>query len=299
MITKQEECTIGKILRGAIYTLRNSNIECPHIDAEILLAHVLSCDRLVLHTKPDTILSDEDISKYKAFINKRAGHMPLQYITGHVEFMSLDFVVDKRVLIPRPETEVLVETVLDVIKNKPFSSNKTVTILDIGTGSGNIAISLAKYIHNAQIYACDISKEALEVAKINVHKHSVAERSRLMHGDLFGPLGHYIEKGALDFIVSNPPYVNESEYYNLESGVKDHEPRIALDSGKDGLAFYKRIINECPYWLRPKGHLVLEAGETQAKSIVEIMENEGYFEDIEIVKDLQKIERIIRGQVSC
>lgn len=304
--------TIRNILKWAISTLKEAEIDSPGINADTLLAFVLSCDRTNLYTNPDEILNDSDISRYKELINKRIRHVPLQYITRHAEFMSLDFFVDERVLIPRPETEILVETVLDKARDK-HHSNKKFTIMDIGTGSGNIAVSLAKNLSNVEIYASDISQEALAIAKINIRRHKVAcpttsfarpcrygrgrvSNVHLLHGDIFGAFSGSIEKGNVDFIVSNPPYVSESEWKNLEPELRNHEPYEALVGGKDGLCFYRQIIEDAHAWLKPEGYLVIEIGETQTKTIIKLMESEGHYEDIETIKDLQGKERVISAR---
>jgi release factor glutamine methyltransferase len=168
--------------------------------------------------------------------------------------------------------------------------------MDIGTGSGNIAVSLAKNLSNVEIYASDISQEALEIAKTNAQRHDVADKIHLLHGDIFGAFSSHIDKGIADFIVSNPPYVTESEWKNLEPELKDHEPREALVAGKDGLCFYRQIIKEATDWLMFDGYMVIEIGETQANSIIKLMENDGYYEDIEIIKDLQGKERVISAR---
>jgi len=287
--------TIRNILKWAIATLKEAEIDSPSINADTLLSFVLSCDRTKLYTNPDEIISDADISRYKDLINERIRHVPLQYITHRVEFMSLDFVVDERVLIPRPETEILVETVLKNEHDKQYSKRK-ITIMDIGTGSGNIAVSLAKNLSNVEIYASDISQEALEIAKTNAQEHKVVDNIHLLHGDLFSAFVGYAEKEHIDFIVSNPPYVSESEWKNLEPELRDHEPRVALVAGKDGLCFYKQIIKEATDWLMPDGYLIIEIGETQANTIIKLMEREGHYEDFEIIKDLQGKERVISAR---
>ena len=287
--------TIRNILKWAIATLKEAEIDSPSINADTLLSFVLSCDRTKLYTNPDEIISDADISRYKDLINERIRHVPLQYITHRVEFMSLDFVVDERVLIPRPETEILVETVLKNEHDKQYSKRK-ITIMDIGTGSGNIAVSLAKNLSNVEIYASDISQEALGTAKTNAQEHKVVDNIHLLHGDLFSAFVGYAEKEHIDFIVSNPPYVSESEWKNLEPELRDHEPRVALVAGKDGLCFYKQIIKEATDWLMPDGYLIIEIGETQANTIIKLMENEGHYGDIEISNDLQGKERVISAR---
>ncbi|MBS1257961.1 MAG: Release factor glutamine methyltransferase [Candidatus Scalindua arabica] len=287
--------TIRNILKWAITTLKEADIDPPGINADTLLSFVLSCDRTRLYTNPDEIISDADISWYKELINERIRHVPLQYITHRVEFMSLDFFVNECVLIPRPETEILVETVLENAQDKRYS-NRKITIMDIGTGSGNIAVSLAKNLSNVEIYASDISQEALEIAKANAQKHNVVDKVHFLHGDLSGAFISHIDQGSVDFIVSNPPYVSESEWKNLEPELRDHEPREALVAEKDGLCFYRRIIRDASDWLMPDGYLVIEIGETQSDTIIMLVESERHYGDIEISKDLQGKERIISAR---
>jgi len=295
MAYAQTDNTIRNSLKLAIEILKKSEIEFPEINADTLLAYVLSCDRTKLYTNPDDVIDDADFVRYKEIINRRSHHVPLQYITQRVEFMSLDFAVDERVLIPRPETEILVETVLNKAQSNDFS-DKSIIILEIGTGSGNIAVSLAKYLSTAKVYTSDISLDALSLAKENIQRHEVADKVHLLHGDFFDVFSKYAEKERIDFIVSNPPYLSESEWSELEPEVKDHEPLQALVGGEDGLSFYRRIIKDAIDWLKPGGHLVVETGETQANSIIKLMQNRLHYCDIEIIKDLQGIERIISAK---
>jgi release factor glutamine methyltransferase len=295
MVYAQDRNTIRNRLKWAIAILKKSEIEFPEINADTLLAYALSCDRTSLYTNPDDVINDADIRTYKEVIYKRASHVPLQYITRRVEFMSLDFVVDEGVLIPRPETEILVETVLNKALNKEFP-DKSIIIMEIGTGSGNIAVSLAKNLNKAKIYTNDISLDALTLAKTNVQRHDVVDKVHLLHGDFFGIFSNYVEKEHVDFIVSNPPYVSEYEWNNLEPEVKEHEPWQALVGGKDGLHYYRQIIKDAGDWLRPGGYLVIEIGEEQANAIIKLMRNEEHYGEIEIIKDLQGKERIISAK---
>lgn len=292
----QDENTIRNILKSAIAILKKSKIEFPEINADTLLSYVLSCDKTNLYTNPGDLVEDADFTRYNELIHRRSCHVPLQYITQRVEFMSLDFVVDERVLIPRPETEILVETVLKNTKKKLYHDRK-ITIIDIGTGSGNIAVSLAKNISNVKIYASDISQEALTVANENVQRHDVTDKIHLLHGNIFNAFIGNVEKGQVDFIVSNPPYVSETESNNLEPELRDHEPLLALVAGDDGLFFYKQIIKDATDWIKPDGYLVIEIGETQASSIIKLMQNELHYDEIEIIKDLQGKERIISAKI--
>ncbi len=295
MAYAQDANTIRNILKWAAAALKRSGIEFPETNADTLLAYVLSCDKTRLYTNSDDILDDADILKYKELIHKRANHVPLQYITRQVEFMSLDFVVDERVLIPRPETEILVETVLKKAGEKQFQDRR-ITIIDIGTGSGNIAVSLAKNLSSVEIYSTDISPDALTVAKENVQRHDVADRVNLLHGDLFSALDGHVKKEDVDFIVSNPPYVSEPEWGNLEPELKDHEPYEALACENNGFSIIRSIIKTASDWLKPHGYLLLEIGETQANTVKKLIVNDAHYEEIEIIKDLQGKERIISAR---
>jgi release factor glutamine methyltransferase len=292
MTYAQDGNSIRNSLKWAIEILKKSEIEFPEINADTLLAYVLSCNRTSLYTNPDEVIDNADLCKYNELIYKRASHVPLQYITQRVEFMSLDFVVDERVLIPRPETEILVETVLSKTQGKEFS-DKSIIIMEIGTGSGNIAVSLAKNLSNVEIYTNDISHDALSLAKENIKRHDVADKVSLLHGDFFEAFNRSVERKHIDFIVSNPPYISESEWNELEPEVKEHEPRQALVGGEDGFYFYRKIIRDAADWLRPGGYLIIEIGETQASTIIKLMQNESNYCEIEPIKDLQGKERII------
>ncbi len=295
MTHAQDGNTIRNSIKWAITILKRSEIEFPEIDADTLLAYVLSCDRSRLYTNPNNVIDATDICKYKELIYKRAAHVPLQYITRRAEFMSLDFVVDERVLIPRPETEILVETVLKRAEDDKFS-DKRIIVMDIGTGSGNIAVSLAKFLSNAEIYTNDISQDALTLAQTNVQRHKVIDKVHLLNGDFYNIFVGNIQKKQVDFIVSNPPYISESEWNSLEPEVREHEPWEALVGGKDGFCFYRRIIMGATDWLRPGGYLIVEIGETQANTVIKLMQNELYYDEIEVIKDLQGKERIISAR---
>ena len=296
MAHTQDRNTIRNILKSAIAKLKKSEIEFPEINADTLLAYVISCDRTNLYTNPDDLINDSDICKYNELIHKRASHVPLQYITKRVEFMSLDFVVDEGVLIPRPETEILVEAVIKKTDNKLYHDRKII-IIDIGTGSGNIAVSLAKNISNVMVYASDISREALSIANENVIRHDVTDKIHLLHGNVFESFSSNVKKEQVDFIVSNPPYVSKSESKNLEPELIDHEPLLALIGGEDGLFFYKQIIKDAADWIKPGGYLIIEIGETQANAIIKLMQNELHYDEIEIINDLQGKERIISAKI--
>jgi len=229
----------------------------------------------------------------EAAIKKRKNHLPLAYIIGEKEFYSLAFKVTPDTFIPRPETECLIDAVLVRLKSNAQGLKSKVKIIDLGTGCGNIAVTLARYVPHFRIYATDISKEALEVAKENAKKHKVKNEITFLEGDLFSPLKNHHLEGKIDFLVSNPPYIVKREIDSLMPEVANYEPRIALDGGEDGFSFYGRIMEKAPEYLKSRGYLVLELGIDQVSRVKEIIEKTSKFESIEIIKDYSKIDRVI------
>ena len=265
-------------------------------DITKILCLALNQEREQLFAYPNYELNEKELDKLDKLIKDRNNGVPFAYLKGSQGFYELDFIVSPATLIPRPETEILVETVIKKTDNK-LHHDRRITIIDIGTGSGNIAISLAKNISNIRIYAGDISLGALTVANENVEKHNVTDKIHLLHGNVFDAFNIDIKKEQVDFVVSNPPYVSESESKNLEPELIDHEPLLALIGGEDGLCIYKQIIKDAAGWIKPDGYLVIEIGETQADSIIKLMQNELYYDEIEIINDLQGKERIISAKI--
>lgn len=261
-------------------------------EAELVWTQVLGCDRLALYLNKDRKLSKEESGFVSSALTRRINREPLAYILGKTEFMGLEFKVNKDVFIPRQETEVLAETVINIVKllNCPI-----VKILDLGTGSGCIAVSLAKFLPGAGITAVDISEAALNVAKENAVLNGMAERIDFVEGDLLNNgQGQALPLRDYDLIVSNPPYIPAGD---IESGQPEvrYEPRIALDGGTDGLDFYRRIIRQPPMHLKENGLLLMEMGYNQCDAIKNIFQKSGKFEIIEIIKDYSGIERVIVG----
>lgn len=281
-----EPWTIKKLLDWTTEYFKKYSIEWPHLEAEILLAHSLGVPRIQLYVQFERVLSPDELAEYKKLILRRSKHEPIAYITGKQPFMSLEFEVNPSVLIPRPETEKLVEVTIDAAKEI-----KNPIIADLGTGCGAIAVSLAKYLPEAKIYATDTSKEAIEVAKANAEKHGVQDRCTFFVGDLLEPLKEL--KGKLDIITSNPPYVKTGDIDSLQPEIKDFEPRHALDGGEDGLKFYKKIVGEADVYLKERGLLVFEIGADQAKAVDEMLSLTQKYEKSKIYKDLSGIERVI------
>jgi release factor glutamine methyltransferase len=278
-----ETWTIKKLVDWTTEYLKKYSIEWPHLEAEILLAHSLKIPRIQLYVQFERVLTPDELAEYKKLLLRRTKREPIAYITGKQPFMSLDFEVNPSVLIPRPETEKLVEITIDLAKKL-----ENPAIADIGTGSGAIAVSLAKYIPSAKVRATDSSKEAIEAAKSNAEKHGVQDRCEFFVGDLLNPL-----KGEFDIIVSNPPYIKTGEIDSLQPEISKFEPRYALDGGDDGLNYYRKIVEEVAAYLKGNGSLVLEVGAGQAKTVNELIGKTGKFAAPEIIKDLSGIERVV------
>jgi release factor glutamine methyltransferase len=233
--------------------------------------------------------------RFKEFVKRRLGHEPLQYILGECEFMSLQFKVNSGVMIPRPETEILVETVLETCRAK-FSSNNAIRILEVGTGSGCIAVSLAKHLPTACVTAIDISEVALNTAAENVRLNGVDDRIQLRQLDFMS--ANFLEQisETFDVLVSNPPYISDEDFPNLPVEIKEYEPRMALKDGSDGLSFYRRIAQLASALLYPKGFVAVEAGLGQA-AMVEKIFLEHTFSMVNSFKDLNGIERVVCGEI--
>lgn len=283
--------TVLEALDWAIDYLRERRIENPRLNAELLLAHSMRLSKEHLYIRLRDPLKREEREAMEDLIRRRASGEPLQYILGHQEFWSIDLKVDSRVLIPRPETERLVEEALSILIN--ISSKKISSVLELGTGSGAIAISLAREMKDIVLVATDLSEDALWVARENAKQASVSDKIRFVKGDLLQPF----RSGELfDLILSNPPYIPDSEIDGLAGEVKDHEPLIALKGGKDGLDFYRRLLVQVPSYLKREGWLLLEVGNAQAGQVSELIEADGHFQKVECLQDLSGIERVVKAQ---
>lgn len=259
-----QEWTIGSLLEWTAKFLAEKSSEFPRLDAEVLLAHSLGCKRIQLYTRYDEVAPEEARKTFRELVRRRVEGCPVAYLVGRKEFFGLEFEVNPAVLIPRPDTETLVVECLRLAKaySKP-------RILDVGTGSGNIAVSLAKQLPQAQVTAVDVSADALAVARRNAAKHGVAERIRFLQGDLFAP----IPPGEkFDFILSNPPYIAREELPTLPAGVRDYEPHLALDGGPGGFAVFDRLVVAAPQFLEAGGYLLLEIGVPQEQRARERIE---------------------------
>ncbi|MDY3375357.1 MAG: peptide chain release factor N(5)-glutamine methyltransferase [Terrisporobacter othiniensis] len=260
----------------------------PRLDVETLLQKVLDVDRLYILLNLDKSLSDDEEKLFNKFIEERLSNRPIAYIVENREFMGLDFYVKEGVLIPRPDTEVLVEEVIELCKDKG-----PINILDIGTGSGAITVSLAKYLVNAKITSVDISDIALEVGEKNAQSNDVDDRITFIKSDLFTNIDKDMK---FDIIVSNPPYIKKEVIETLDKQVKDFEPYNALEGGIDGLDFYRAITTQGKNYLNKGGILAYEVGHDQSEDVSKLMEKDGYT-NIYTRKDLQQIDRVVIGSV--
>lgn len=257
-----ETWTVRRLLTWTEDFLRKKGFESPRLEAQILLAHALGCSKIDLYVRHEEEPPEAKRTAFRDMIKKRSEGMPVAYLVGFREFYSLPFAVSPAVLIPRPETETLVLQALGVL-----ASATSPRVLDVGTGSGCIAISIARQKKSAQITAVDVSADALAIASANAAKHGVADRVTTMQGDLFGA----VVGRMFDLIVSNPPYIAHAEFAGLDQGVRDFEPRQALDGGVDGLDFYRRIASEASNYLKPGGTLLVEIGVTQGPAVQELL----------------------------
>jgi release factor glutamine methyltransferase len=286
--------TVFEILNWSAHYLKDHRVENPLLNAELLLARSLSFRREELYVHLQSLVGQEEKETFEGFIKRRISGEPLQYILGHQEFWSIDFRVDSRALIPRPETELLVEQALLILSRHSWS--RIPAVLEIGTGSGAIAVTLAKEMKNIFLVATDISKDALVLAKENAKSADVQDRITFVNGDLFDPFHPPKERTPFDLILSNPPYIIRRKINTLAREVKNYEPRVALDGGEDGLTFYRRIIPEAPFYLRESGWLLLEVALGQSGSVFEMIEEEGNFLDPQCIPDLSGIGRVVKAQ---
>jgi len=285
---------INEALRWAREYLSHLDVPEPYMEGEYLLMHVLGCQRKDLLIHPERILTSGEMKRFSEVIERRGRREPSQYILGEVEFRGLLFKVNREVLIPRPETELLVEEAV----NSVCSGIKDVTVLDLCTGSGCIAICIAKEIKERgglKVYAVDISGGAIAIARKNAERHRVEEKITFLVGDLFSVIKPLGLEGKIDLIVSNPPYVSKEAMERLQPEIKGYEPVLALYGGEDGLDFYRRIIREVPRYLKQQGGLIMEIGFNQARHVRNLFEKEKVFSGVEVKRDLAGIERIIKA----
>jgi release factor glutamine methyltransferase len=284
-----EPVTIAAALKDAAAQLSAAGIQSARLDAEMLMAETLRIERSRLYLNSGGALEKAALARFHALVARRAGGEPVSYIIGRREFWSLDFIVTPAVLTPRPETELLVETAIGFAR-RHLARDRRLRILDVGTGSGAIAIALAEEISAAEVWASDISSDALEVARANARRHDVEQKVRFLGGDLFAPVAEMA--GGFDLIVSNPPYIRRDDIAALPRDVRDFEPRLALDGGADGLDYYRRLAREAPRYLSAGGFLAVEIGAGMGEEVARLFAEAG-FASVRVDKDLAGNERVV------
>ena len=287
--------TISSLLKNSIEVLGEGDYFNPLLDAQILLMHLLDVDKIYLYTHKGEVIDEEIVEKYLKLIDLRKSRYPLQYIIGTQEFMGLDFKVTEGVLIPRPDTEVLIENILDIVSDGYFKDKETINIVDIGTGSGAITLSLAHFISNSSVYSVDISAEALCIAKENAENLSLKHKVKFLSGSLLEPLHAENLEGKIDILVSNPPYIPTEVIENLQTEVSTYEPKLALDGGLDGLDFYRNIIDGATSFMSRRSIIAFEIGHDQGQSVKDLLIQNGNFKDIRVIADLSGHNRVIIG----
>jgi release factor glutamine methyltransferase len=285
--------TLRMSVRDGSRFLSLAAVASARLDAEVLLRHVVGIDKAQLYLRMDEAINAEAERPYWELLQRRARREPLAYITGRKEFWSLDFSVTPDVLIPRPETELLVEVALERIRQR---LKPRARIIDLGTGSGAIAVCLAKELPEAQISAIDISSAALQVARANAERHGVDDQIRFLHGDLFAPLAE--ERERFDLMVANPPYVRSGDVAKLEPEIREWEPMAALDGGRDGLDIYRRIASQCREYLTAAGDVVLEIADGTGDASAQIFANAGGFEPAALRRDYAGKDRVMATRKS-
>jgi release factor glutamine methyltransferase len=287
---KPQPWTILSLIEWGSTYLADKGFVSPRLNVELLLAHTLQCERIHLYTNFDKPPTQEELTVFTSYLQRRAHHEPLDYILGESEFMGLKFFVNNNVLIPRPETEVLVEQVIHHCRQ---DSSRVFRMVDIGTGSGNIAVSVAKFLSNVEIDALDIDEKALDVARNNAQRNEVARKINFLQMNILNdPLDCHT---IYDIIVSNPPYISRAEFSTLEPEVREFEPRIATTDEADGLVFFQRIAEVGERLLKNGGWVFVEIGYNQSESVSKIFLNSGYH-NIELVPDFNRIPRVMKAK---
>ena len=285
---------MGRLLEKSRGYLEDKGVEGARLSVELLLSYALGCERIQLYTSFEQPVPELVLARFRELVKLRAEQVPVGYLTGKAYFYSLEFSINPDVLIPRPETELLVEQVINICRTSHFANPG---ILEIGTGSGCVAIALAKNLAHAEVVATDISGSALAVAKDNAQRHELGERIRFVQGDLFEALSEEGKRpGGFDFIVSNPPYISREQIPDLPREVREYEPRVALLAGDEALAVHRRIVDGAEGYLAPQGKLLMELGHEQAQAARGLLEQSSYLSEVRTVRDLQGHERVVIGE---
>jgi release factor glutamine methyltransferase len=286
--------TVRKTLEWTTAFFTRKGVDAPRLSAELLLAHVLSIPRIKIYTDYDRVLSDDDRGRFRGLVGRAAEHEPIAYLTGRAHFFNLEFDVTRDVLIPRPDTETLVENVVQAVRRLLILDAPRV--LDLCTGSGCIAAAIGHALKNATVIATEISPAAAAVARRNVERLGLAGRVTVEEGDLFEPLTRIVDAQPFDLIVSNPPYIPSANIESLDRSVRDYEPKLALDGGADGLDFVRRILAEAPGRLNPNGRLFIELQFDQGPAAQQLAQATPGLDEARILKDHSGHDRVLTAR---
>ena len=290
--TQASQWTLNRLLDWTSAYLGQAGVDQPRLCAEILLAETLGCQRIELYTNFDQCPDPQQLARYRQWVRRCAQHEPVAYLVGHAHFYSLDFKVTPAVLVPRPETELLVSEAIHCLRQ---STRPTVDVLDLCTGSGCIAVAVATHVVEAEIVAADNCTDALAVAAENIERHDLQQRVRLCRSDLFAQVEES-GKALFDLIVTNPPYIAADQFEKLDPNVRDHEPEQALLAGDDGLDVIRAILDQAEPYLADSGALMMEIAFDQAAAVTELFQQTGYLGEIESVRVQLGHQRVVKAR---
>jgi release factor glutamine methyltransferase len=290
-----EAWTVRRILEWTTGYFTRRNVDGPRLSAELLLAHILSVPRIRLYTDYERPLTEQQLAAMRELVQRAAEEEPIAYLTGRAHFFNLEFEVTRDVLIPRPDTETLVENVLQLARNQ--AGFEAPRVLDLCTGSGCVAAAVAHHIKAAQVVATDVSPAAVDVARRNVERLSLADRVVVEQGDLFEPLGRMVDAQPFHLVVANPPYIATAKVEELDRSVRDYEPLVALDGGLDGLVIHRRILDGAPRHLVPGGRVFLEVAFDQGDLVLQVTSEHDAFEDVRVLKDYGGNDRVLTARL--
>lgn len=288
---KMRNSTIEEALRRASFYFKEAGLEQPRDEAEILLTHLLRWDRLKLFLERSSLLGEKPGAAFKEAVVRRARGEPIAYIIGSKEFYGLEFAVNRDVLIPRPETELLVDAVLEWARSRESS----ISGIDLGCGSGNLAVTLACHLPQASFFAIDLSEKALHLAAGNAARHGLSERVSFFQGSYLDALAWIEPAPRFNLVVANPPYLSVRDIEALPPTIRNYEPRLALDGGPDGLSAYRSILETLPPYMQGPGLIALEIGAAQSDKILQLCRDTGIFNNLTILPDLQHLPRVLLG----
>ena len=286
--------TVRKLLEWTTGFFKRKDVDPARLSAELLLSHVLNVPRIKLYTDYERALNEKDLTTFRELVRRASEQEPIAYLTGKAHFFNLEFEVTRDVLIPRPDTETLVENVLQLARHQPgFESPR---VLDLCTGSGCIAAAIAHHLKAAVVTATEISPQAAAVARKNIERLGLVPRVLVEEGDLYEPLSRIVEAQPFNLIVSNPPYIPTAQIETLDRSVKDYEPIAALDGGLDGLVFHRRILEEAPRRLVPGGRIYIEIAFDQGPAAEELGKGCSTLDDVRILKDFGGRDRVLTAR---